>query len=349
MSDHRVLLREVENVTKHPNADKLELIKVDGLDYTIISQMGNYKVGDYALIIPDSCILHKDMVDHFELTFLKNREVKTVKIRGIHSQALALPYDELREFSKHFWAITESWLKEFGTLDNHITYDFDFSGLLKISRVKKLSLHTGTILGDLPEGIEKYDLENAERYPDLFEALYETDVVITEKLEGTNFTVHATKDNVFFCSRTKTKRDGLYVTIPQENELDTKLKKYLEENNLTSVTIRGELIGRKIQGNIYDLDGVDYYVFDAKVNNQYLDNFDFYAFCSELNIRFAPIVYTGVLHDYAIDIETLKEQSNGFSFINDTVMREGIVITGKAYGQRVIFKQRSPEYLTNAK
>ena len=90
MSNHEVLVVEIVEVKKHPNADALELVKVSGYDYSIISKIGEFKVGDLGVFVePDYMV----PTDHENFSFLKSgnrskHRITVRKLRGIWSEGL---------------------------------------------------------------------------------------------------------------------------------------------------------------------------------------------------------------------------------------------------------------------
>lgn len=90
MSNHEVLVVEIVEVKKHPNADALEIVKVSGYDYSIISKMGEFKVGDLGVFVePDYMV----PTDHENFSFLKSgnrckHRITVRKLRGIWSEGL---------------------------------------------------------------------------------------------------------------------------------------------------------------------------------------------------------------------------------------------------------------------
>lgn len=56
MSSLIVEICEVNDVEKHPNADKLDLVSVKG--WQCVAQKGEYQIGDSVVYIPIDSILH---------------------------------------------------------------------------------------------------------------------------------------------------------------------------------------------------------------------------------------------------------------------------------------------------
>ena len=93
-------------------------------------------------------------------------------------------------------------------------------------------------------------------------------------------------------------------------------------------------------------------LFDAKLDGTYLNAKPFEELFAPQN-RVPVIASGGILRDWLAG-RTLQEASNGMSLLNPKVRREGVVIKpmveesidfGDGCLQRLILKQRSPEYL----
>lgn len=120
--------------TKHPNADKLQIWNVDG--YDVITDLSS-KEGDIKIFFPVECQIHHEILSKMnmyadkELNEDKNitgyvsntRRIKAVKLRGVISDGIVLPYNEVlncfnipASFYKH--EQYEGML--FDTLDGHV-------------------------------------------------------------------------------------------------------------------------------------------------------------------------------------------------------------------------------------
>ena len=86
-STHRVEVFRVEYLEKHPNADKLSIMRIFDA-YQAVVRIEDYKIGDLACYVPPDNILP----DKPEYSWLKGHfRIKATKLRGIVSQGLVLP------------------------------------------------------------------------------------------------------------------------------------------------------------------------------------------------------------------------------------------------------------------
>ena len=101
----------------------------------------------------------------------------------------------------------------------------------------------------------------------------------------------------------------------------------MKEAGMQGFAIQGELIGEGIQGNIYNIKGIDFYVYDVYDVKQgkYLPSKERITICTMLWLKHVPIVDM----NFVIDSTTTKDQlliaSEDFSKLNPKQQREGCV------------------------
>jgi RNA ligase (TIGR02306 family) len=182
------------------------------------------------------------------------------------------------------------------------------------------------------------------------EELEGKDCYITEKLEGCSLTVFY-KEGVFgVCSRNmelKEEDTAYWNTVKSY-----KLKEVLEKVG-KNIALQGELIGPKIQENIYNLNQYQYKVFNVfDIDNQrYLDFEEFLTFTEQNKIETVPILVKSF--SLISDVGELLKLAEIKSQLNASTDAEGIVIRPKKelwhrkLG-RVSFKAISNKYLLKA-
>jgi RNA ligase (TIGR02306 family) len=339
----------IHEVKDHPNADRLDICRLKNLDFQFVTGKGLRKEGDEVLYFPIDSLLPQEITDAMELTGKlagsnKNR-IKTMKLRGEISQGVI------------------------GSLDmiNGMTEDQTPENITKFLGVEKwepepVFSNSGNLL-PLPDGCSKYDIEGCERYGNVLEDLKDKEVYVTEKLEGTNFSVLIDeKDEVKVNQRNYTieEIDGkinAYWETARDGGLIDCARWIKKEYKYESVVIYGEMIGSGVQGNYYKLKQREVRVFDIKVDGKWLDKKEMYLKLASYNtdkdiqINTAPIIYNGLLGEY-LGTQTVKEVSNGPTLMDKSGrLREGVVITPAEetfsydLSGRLIIKQRSPMYL----
>ncbi len=170
MSTFRVTMEHL-TIHDHPNADALELAQV-GL-YRAVVVKGLYKTGDMALYIPEQAVLPDLLIEELGLTGrlagkAKNR-VKAVRLRGEISQGIVCRPNA----AGLDWARVSDcpWLD-------------DYAHVLDITKwVPEIPPHMAGEVESAPELIRWIDIENLQRYTDIFTTGQH--VIATEKIHGT--------------------------------------------------------------------------------------------------------------------------------------------------------------------
>ena len=86
MSLFRAEVVKVE-VEHHPNADRLELVRVKG--WHCVAQKGQFKTGDLAVYVPVDAVLPESLVKTLGIEKNYRGRLRTIKLRGCISQGLA--------------------------------------------------------------------------------------------------------------------------------------------------------------------------------------------------------------------------------------------------------------------
>ncbi|MFJ6795199.1 RNA ligase (ATP) [Streptomyces sp. NPDC091268] len=350
MSTLRVTAEEL-TVHEHPNADALEVAQV-GL-YRAVVAKGVYRSGDYALYIPEQAVLPAALIEELGLTGRlagsAADRVKAVRLRGELSQGLVCRPAVLAGVD------LERAAKE-GT---------DFAELLGIT---KWSPPVPTTMdGDVmaaPELLPWVDIENLQRYPDVFEA--GEPVVLTEKLHGTCCLVtYLAEDGRVLVASKGFGAKGLALKEDERNvywravrghgvpEVAARLAARL---GATRVGIFAEVYGRGVQDLAYGTDvrtaeaPPGYAVFDvsAEIDGQ-VRWLDPAQVLEEGELPLVPTLFEG-----PYELATVLERASGRESVSGRGLhlREGVVIRpaverySPVVGGRAIAKAVSPAYLT---
>lgn len=128
-------------------------------------------------------------------------------------------------------------------------------------------------------------------------------------------------------------------------------KKYDLEKNMSAlnknIAIQGELIGPRVQGNLYELEEKDfrmYLAYDID-KSRYFTYDELIKLSSDINVELVPILETD--HIIHTDIKKYVDISIGNSKLNSKKKREGVVIRLK--DENFSFKSINPEYLLGQK
>ncbi|MFG2331897.1 RNA ligase (ATP) [Streptomyces sp. NPDC048604] len=341
---------EVLTVHPHPDADALELAQV-GL-YRAVVAKGAYRTGDIALYIPEQAVLPAELIEELGLTGrlagkAKDR-VKAVRLRGELSQGIvcrprALADDELARAAAD---------------------GGDFAERLGITKwAPPIPPTMGGEVESAPELLPWTDIENIQRYPDVFEP--GEPVTVTEKLHGTACLVtYAAADGRvrvsskgFGAKGLALKEDprNLYWRAVHGHGVPAVAAALAERLGARRVGIFGEVYGAGVQDLAYGAnaraeDGLGFAVFDVSAE---LDGAVVWLDPAEVlrdgELPLVPRLYSG-----PYDLAKVLELTSGRETVSgkDLHLREGVVIrsaTGRyspVVGGRAIAKSVSPAYLT---
>ncbi|MEV6193905.1 RNA ligase (ATP) [Streptomyces sp. NPDC051920] len=352
---------EVLTVHEHPNADALELAQV-GL-YRAVVAKGAYRTGEWALYIPEQSVLPAPLIEELGLTGRlagsSADRVRAVRLRGELSQGIVCRPKALAD-------VDLARAAEEGT---------DFAELLGI--VKWVPPVPPTMNGDVeaaPDLLPWVDIENIQRYPDIFTP--GEPVVVTEKLHGSAclLTYLADEDRVHVSSKgfgakslaLKEDPRNLYWRAVRGHKVAEAAARIAGRLGARRVGIFGEVYGAGVQDLSYGADGrretIGYAVFDvsAEIGGEvrWLDAQELLA--GELPL--VPRLYEG-----PYDVERVLATASGRETVSGRALhlREGVVIRPGApapdgpegtfvaaeryspvTGGRAIAKAVSPAYLT---
>lgn len=370
MSTFEVKVREVTQITPHPNADKLELIVIGG--YMAVVQKGIHKVGDPIVYIPEDTVFKNLSIAEklgvaSYLTGKQKNRVKAIRLRGCLSQGIVLPKSAFEGKFPFFNEVTgkEDFWTPITTLEEYldeifVTCSEDIISLLELEKYEEpIPLEMAGEARRWPSFLPKYDMENIKR-PESMNALSEgEEVVATEKLHGTNIAVAwgpglDEGENVFVCSRNfalKESETNVYWRAVRDAKLDQKLQAIMDSlqqyypTGVESLSLHGEVVG--VQDLKYgNANGhIAFYAFDIRVNGEFLNYDDFVFLTTSNGIRKVPEVYRG-----PYNYETLKELAEGETLIGGGHIKEGLVVkpVKERYdigAGRVMFKFISEAYL----
>ncbi|MFE7648940.1 RNA ligase (ATP) [Streptomyces phaeoluteigriseus] len=253
---------EVLTVHEHPNADALELAQV-GL-YRAVVAKGAYRTGEAAVYIPEQSVLPPGLIEELGLTGRlaggNADRVKAVRLRGELSQGIVCRPKALADVD----------------LARAVREGTDFAERLGI--VKWVPPIPPTMNGDVepaPDLLPWVDIENIQRYPDIFTA--GEPVVLTEKLHGSACLVTYVADEGrlyvsskgFGAKSLALKEDprNLYWRAVRGHGVAEAAARLAERLGARRVGIFGEVYGAGVQDLTYGADGrrdsLGYAVFDV--------------------------------------------------------------------------------------
>jgi RNA ligase (TIGR02306 family) len=365
MSDLIVRVVTIDEVRPHPNADKLEIVKVGG--WQIVSGKGNYQAGQTAIHVPPDVMVPKAMADLWAVTpYLSWKKdatkgrVKAVKLRGAPSFGFLAPNDTNAEVGTNL---------------------AEALGIEKYEEPVPIGMQAGQMAKNHPLFHMYTDIQNLRNFPDMLN--YGNPLIVTEKLHGTNSRigwVRSMSDNpcvnqdaelslekVVGTHRTQRKVEdpGVY-GLPfdlygeslerAKDEIVSAMERnliYSEEGGIKvqSLIFFGEIYGPGVQDLTYGKEKA-WRIFDIAVNGTYLPFEYVRSICNQFALPIVPHMVPGVY-----TFEELCGLAEGDSVLSPGQIKEGIVVRplgeetwGKGdldpHPKRSIFKVISPDYLT---
>jgi RNA ligase (TIGR02306 family) len=344
-------------------ADNIELAIVNG--WHAITKKGEYEVGNKVVIATTDAVIPVELSDLMGVTgyLRKGQRVRTVKLRGVYSECLLIPFKYLAPKS----------------LENNVNEGHDMMGILGITKyeppVKMVEMSVGGRkfkYHQNPNFHVYYKFPNLKNVPDLFTE--EDKVTITRKLHGTNARYGIVRkkklsllDRVrkFFGNKwiefeyvygshnveKGSTSQGFYSTdvwrtVDEQYNIQNKLwdyvKKYFIPERLgTGMVIYGEIYGHGIQKNYdYGLTDIRFAGFDIEIDGVYQEFFTERGIFVEMDLPKVDLLYTGPWN---------KEIQDSFvfgNFIEGTkVPHEGIVVKCLSGERHKVAKVINPDYL----
>lgn len=359
MSDLLVRVVVIDEVNPHPNADKLEIVKVGG--WQIVSGKGNYTAGQTAVHVPPDAMVPKAWAEAWAVTpylsWRSNAEagrVKAVKLRQATSYGFLAPNESNAEVGTNLadhYGITKYEEPERGTQAGQMARNHPL-------------FHTYT------------NIQNLRNYPE--ELPYGEPLIVTEKLHGTNSRVGWVRqgetlvpgfisyrdtllglERVVGTHRTQRKLEdcGVY-GLPFERYAQgledillmitgTSVPGFAENTPVDSIIIFGEIYGPGVQDLTYGTEK-EWRVFDIALNGNYLPWDYVRDLCIGCRIPIVPHIEPAIY-----TFQELCELAEGNSVLSPNQIKEGIVVRpmsemqwGRGDMNRTIFKVISSDYLT---
>lgn len=350
-------VEKIKEINTIPGADNIEHALVGG--WSCIVRKGAHKVGELVVIATTDAVIPIELSEAMGVTnyLRKGQRVRTVKLRGVYSECLIIPY--LPQTKPFFGG--EDLMEHFG-----ITKWEPPAKMVQLSSGRKIRYQ------DNPNFHIYYKFPNLKNVPDMFT---EKDLVeITRKIHGTNARygiVKKTKlslwDKIVKFLGNKwveyefvvgshnvekgSDSQGFYDTnvwyeIAEKYNLKEKMWNIAmlrgADDIGTGITFYGEIYGTGIQkGYDYGLNEIKLVGFDVSINGQYVDTAKAeYIITAHLRVPYVPVLYTGFWS---------KEKQDSFVFNNfiegTKVPHEGVVIKDVSGDRRKIAKVINPDYL----
>jgi RNA ligase (TIGR02306 family) len=322
-------IQRVESIAPIAGADKIVKARVMGWD--VVVKKGELAAGDACVFFEIDAILPNGP-SWAEFMRVRGFRLKTMRLRGVLSQGLALPVSILPE----------------GT---PIEIGRDVSSLLGVTKHEPVLPDTREIAGPFPTRVPKTDEIRLQSALAVLDEIRGRPFVITTKLDGSSITYLRESETDFVaCSRNwALARSEGTSAWRVANELG------LERTLPVGLALQGELCGPGIQKNRLGLAKAGFFAFSAYDVRaaRYLAHDALVALCHELGVPTVPVerrVEGDEAARFEHSLERYLELARGL-YTGTNNRKEGIVVRpleearSEALGGRLSFKVISNEFL----
>lgn len=339
MSQFKVEVVKVAEVLDHPNGERLDIIRIEGMAYTVVSGKGNYKPGDLAFYFPIDSVIPQEYVDLFGIAPYYSKKLKAAKLRGIFSEGLLIPIGSIPELIK--LSVGHGY-----NVEEFVQVGDDYSAFFNCKKYEYPL--PSSFNGDAEAPIGQYKFpspEHFKRYPHLFKEGEE--VVIQEKLHGTSFTLVKDKEGIihigshnYFWKDNEANASNVYVRAYHQ------YKGAFDSLPIDS-QVWGEIFG--VQDLKYGCSNgkIDVRLFAARKGGEILGYEDLMQFYFDYDglPQSVPVLYVGPYYEGLVDKWNDKD-----SYLHSGTMMEGVCITPVVERRevsvgRVCLKRISDRYL----
>jgi RNA ligase (TIGR02306 family) len=332
-SDLIVSVVQVQEVTAHPNADKLEIVHI--LGWQVCCPKGQVKVGDIVVYFPPDSLIPETLANELGVRkYLRGKNqdrVGAINLRGSMSYGFCTP---------NKWGFPVGMNAK------------DELGIQKYDPPEKIM--EGDMDRDHPLFHKFTDIQNIKNYPDVFK---EGDSVwVSEKLHGSccRISLIKTETGTEFMVGSHNVRRKLDKESKYSKHLTPEVKDLLQtvlyrDDSYKAAIVFGEVYGDGVQDLKYGLKGVTgFAVFAISANGNYLSFEDVVSLCKQHHVPMVPTLYIGEFHKKLIEEHFVGGKTTLMD--SDAHMREGVVICASPESSdlrigRKILKWVSDEYL----
>ena len=350
----------VTEVKAIEGADNIELGVIGG--WNAIIKKGEYKAGDLVIVATTDAVIPTTLSDAIGVTnyLRKGGRVRTVKLRGVYSECLILPFSIAP--TRRLPIEGEDMMELLGI------FKYEPPAVqIQLASGRKLKYHQNPNFGVY------YKFPNLKNVQGMFTE--EDEVEITRKIHGTNARYGIVKkkkisiwdkvkrffgnewveyEYVYGSHNVEKGSDSqgfydtdVWRTVAEEYAIREKLwdlfKQYKDYYNVEEgIVIYGEIYGAGIQKNYdYGLTDIEFAGFDITINGGYCDSARTCdIFFNVLELPYVPALYAGAWS------QEIQDQYVFNNFIKGTkVPHEGIVIKHVSGERNKVAKVINPDYL----
>lgn len=350
------IISTIKSITPIEGKDRIVLANVE--NYNCIIAKEEFKEGDKVVYIFYDAILPEKP----EFEFLRKRcwsekykgfRIRPMKLGGIISEGLVLPLSVLPEGNYKIGDVVTNTLGirlyDPETLDVPPEKEIKRKGLLKIlyrfkwfrsimESYRKRSKLKDAEKNKYDSWTKESDEENIEKCYNRVKDSNET-FIVSEKVEGCSFLASFKKGKFKVFSHHRRVYSGDWWDYAKWNHLEQKMKDYCNHKNIEGIAIAGELIGPKIQHNIYNRKDLELYLYGGyHLNGTPLSWTEILSLSERMNIPTVPFIR----EQFELEsLDYMLKDCEGISLLYN-VPREGLVY--RSLDGMVHFKVKSRPY-----
>jgi len=322
-----VSIQRIEHIEPIVGADQIVRARVMGWD--VVVKKAEFAVGDPCVFFEIDSVL-PDGPAWAEFMRPRGFRVRTLKLRGVLSQGLALPV-----------AILDGEVPEVGV---------DVRDRLGVTKYDPVLPDAREIAGPFPPRVPKTDEIRLQSALGVLDELRGRDFYITTKCDGTSATFYRPLEGALVaCSRN-------WALAPGPNPVWRIAERHqLAERLPPGFAVQGELCGPGIQKNRLGLSELSLFVFSAfdVATGRRLDHAELVACCAERGLATVPIeevVVGAAAASYPHSLEHWLERARGL-YAGTPQRKEGIVVRplvdtlSPTLGGRLSFKVINNDFL----
>lgn len=329
-----VSIQVIDSLAPIEGADNILEARVMG--WTVVVKKGEFAPGDRCVFFEIDSVL-PDGPAWSEFMRARGFRVRTLKLRGVLSQGLALPVS------------IDPAAAAAASSGSAALAAGDLRDLLGVTKYEPVLPDAREIAGPFPARVPKTDEIRLQSALGVLDELRGRELYVTTKCDGTSATYVRDGDTLVACSRNwaLARGDNHVWRLAAKHELEARLP--------PGIAIQGEVCGPGIQKNRLGLAEVTLFVFsvyDLRAG-RFLDYAPFVDFCAEHRLPTVPIervVRGAEAASYAHSLDGWLEAARGL-YAGTKQRKEGIVVRplvetpSAVLGGRLSFKVINNDFL----
>ncbi len=327
-----VSIQEISAILPIEGADNIMQARVMG--WTVVIKKGEFEVGDPCVFFEIDSVL-PDGPSWSEFLRARKFRVRTLRLRGVLSQGLALPVAILGE------GVTAAELEALR--------GSDLRERLGVTKFEQVLPDSREMAGPFPSLVPKTDEIRLQSALGVLDEMAGRDFYVATKLDGSSATYFQGPDGFTACSRN-------WALKPGGNAVWRAAERYrLAEVLPPYLAVQGELCGPGIQKNRLGLSELDLFIFSAydAQRGAFLGYHELVETCQRLGLKMVPVEQVVVGDEakrYPHSLEGWLVAAGGL-YAGTKNRKEGIVVRpleeqrSEVLGGRMSFKVISNEFL----